>query len=160
VAKHFNIWFGAIFLAVGAVCLIVGALLLTAFVFMPGAPAEAWIAVVVPASVGGMFAAVGAAFMVSGLRRRRTEQRLREVGTTTEATVVSIEQTGVRVNRRRLWRVRYIYDNLTGMPRQGDSGYLSAEEAHRYAVGETVLVRYDPTNPTVSAWIGHDELPR
>ncbi len=158
-AKHFNIWFGGIFLAVGAVCLLIGAVLAVVLLYVLGLPDAAWAAVIAPSAVGISFAVLGGAFMAVGLRRRRMEQRLRVSGTTTQATVASIEQTGVRVNRRRLWRVRYTYDDLSGVAQRGDSGYLSNEEAHSYAIGDQVFVRYDPADPTVSAWLGRDESP-
>jgi hypothetical protein len=158
-AKHFNIWFGGIFLAVGAVSLVVAAILAVVLRNVVGLPDAAWEAMAAPSAVGIGFSLFGGAIMAVGLRRRRIDQRLRAFGTTTEATVVGIEQTGVRVNRRRLWRVRYTFIDLSGAEQRGDSGYLSSEEAHSYIVGEQVLVRYDPADPTMSAWLGREEYP-
>jgi hypothetical protein len=52
---------------------------------------------------------------VRGLRLARREGHLLRVGIAAEATVVAIEATNTRVNRRTLWRVRYVYDDPIGV---------------------------------------------
>lgn len=156
-ARRFHLWFGGIFLAIGALSLLVAALLALALALWPGVPPEAWVATVAPIGVGLAFTVIGGIFATIGLRRRRIEHHLRAVGTTTRATVVAVEPTAARINRRRLWRVRYTYDDLAGGTHGGDSGHLSAEEAHGYRVGEQVVVRYDPARPDVNAWVGRED---
>lgn len=155
-ARQFDLWFGGIFLAVGGICLVVAAVLALALIYLPGAPQGAWVGLAAPALVGCAFGILGGVFVARGLRRRRIAQHLREVGTIANAAVVAVERTGARLNRRRLWRVRYVYDDLSGIRHHGDSGYLSADEAHSYAAGDTVLVRFDPADPTVNAWVGRE----
>lgn len=155
--RRFWIWFGGIFLAVGVACLVAGLMLALVLYFVVGTGEAAGPVFVVPFILGMVFSAVGGSFMLVGLRRLRTDRRLREFGTTTEATIVAIERTGVRVNQRYLWRARYTYDDLNGVARYGDSGYLSADDAHRYTIGEQVFVRYDPADPATSSWLGRED---
>ena len=112
-----------------------------------------------PVGVGVSFSALGGTFMYFGLRRARLEERLLQVGTTAEATIVAIERTGTRVNRRHLWRGRYVYDDMLGAVYQGESGYLSAEDAQSYLIGEKAFIRYDPERPASSIWLGREEYP-
>jgi hypothetical protein len=116
-----------------------------------------WAFLLSPLTVGIIFATLGAISMARGMRKVRREERLRQHGTTTEATVTAIEMTNARVNRRPLWRVRFVFDDLYGTAREGESGYLSAEEAQSYRVGEQAFIRYDPERPSESIWLGREE---
>lgn len=157
--KRFDIWFGAIFLGVGLAALAFGLLLFRLLDGDPDIGAGAWLALIIPSAVGTIFLVVGGFFFRHGLEKSQREQRLRASGTTTEATVLAVEPTGTKVNNRRLWHVRYTYDAFTGVVQEGESGYLSAEDAQSYRVGQQVFVRYDPERPSESVWLGRDQLP-
>lgn len=155
--KRFEVWFGGIFLAIG-----VGALLMAAILFLvlgsdPGMGSRIWAFLLSPLTIGTIFSALGGVYLARGLRKVRREERLLQHGTTTEATVTAIEETNTRVNRRYLWRIRFAFDDLHGMPRGGESGYLSGEEAQSYHVGEHAFIRYDPARPAECIWLGREE---
>src|SRR5687767_11107370 len=112
--RRFEVWFGRLFLAIG-----LGALLLAAVLFLvlrgdPGMGSRIWAFLVSPLTIGVIFLAVGASYLRRGLRQARKEEQLLQHGTTTEATVTSIEETGTRLNRHPLWRVRFTFDDLHG----------------------------------------------
>lgn len=155
--RRFEVWFGGLFLAIGG-----GALLMAAILYLvrgsdPGIGSRIWAFLLSPLTIGTIFSALGAVYLARGLRKVRREERLRQHGTTTEATVTAIEETHTRVNRRPLWWVRYVYEDLHGASREGESGYLSVEEAQSYRVGERALIRYDPERPAESIWLGREE---
>ena len=156
--RQFDVWFGGIFLAVGLVVLVVGPVLFRVLRSDPDIGNGAWIALIAPVGVGAIFLVIGGIFFYRGLDKHQREQRLRVAGTTTEATIVAVETTNSTMNGRRLWRIRYVYDDLSGVAQMADSGYLSAEEAQSYCVGQRAFVRYDPDRPGDSVWLGRDEL--
>lgn len=156
--RRFELFFGRLFLAIG-----VGSLLMAAVLFLtlradPGMGHRIWAFLISPLTIGVIFVAVGQSYLRRGLRQARREERLLQHGTTTEATVTRIEETATRHNRRALWRIGYAFEDLHGTPRAGESGYLSAEEAQSYQVGERAFIRYDPDQPSESIWLGHEEL--
>ena len=156
--KQFEVWFGAIFLGVGLVVLAFGLLL---FRLLDGAPdigGGAWLALIIPTIVGTIFLVIGGFFFRHGLEKSQREERLLASGTTTDATIVAVEPTNTRVNGQYLWQVRYVYDDFTGTAQMATSGYLSADDAQRYRVGQHVFVRYDPERPAESILLGRDEL--
>lgn len=153
--RRFDIWFGALFLGLGLVALVVG----TAVYFPHVGDPEVLAYIAAPLGVAVIFSCIGGFCLVTGLRQKRKEERLLQSGTTVEAQVRSVERTGARVNRRYLWRVRYVYQDYAGLNHEGDSGYLSAEEARTYSIGEQVYIRYDPDQPNTSMWLGREQLP-
>jgi len=155
--RRFEVWFGGIFLAIGCGALLMAAILYLVLGRDPGMGSRIWAFLLSPLTVGIIFSALGATYLKRGLRKVRREERLRQHGTTTEATVTAVEMTNARVNRRPLWRVRFVFDDLYGASREGESGYLSAEEAQSYRVGEHAFIRYDPERPSESSWLGREE---
>jgi hypothetical protein len=155
--RQFNVWFGAIFLIIGLVALLIGASVFLSLRGVPGMGNEIGAFLGAPLGVGTVFSLLGGTFMAIGLRRASQERRLLLSGTTGEATVTSVESTNTRINRRRLWHVRYTYTDMIGGVYEGDSGYLSAEEAQSYHVGERTFIRYDPNQASASVWLGRDE---
>jgi hypothetical protein len=155
--RRFKIWFGAIFLTIGIVALLVGSIVFVGLWLSLGIGELIWAFVGAPLAIGVVFSALGGTYVWLGVRQLRKEQRLLQFGTTTEATIVEIEMTGTRVNRRRLWHIRYTYEDMYGAAHAGESGYLSAEDAQSYRVGGTAFVRYDPSNPSTSVWLGREE---
>ena len=156
--KRFDVWFGGIFLAIGVGALVMAQILFLALGDEPAMGNRIWAFLLSPLTIGTIFSAFGAVYLRRGLRQVRKEERLVRHGTTAEATVTAVEQTRTRVNRRRLWRVRFVFDDLYGTTHQGKSGYLSIEEAQSFRVGERAFVRYDPERPAESVWIGREEL--
>jgi len=155
--QQFDVWFGGIFLGVGLAALAFGLVLFRLLRADPDAGGGAWFALALPTLVGSIFLVIGGIFFYKGQEKAQQVQHVRIAGTTTEATIVAVEPTNTKVNTRRLWRIRYAYDGLSGVSQTGDSGYPSAEEAQGYRVGNRVFVRYDPEQPTVSMWLGRDE---
>jgi hypothetical protein len=156
--KRFEIFFGRLFLAIGAAALLMAAVLFLVLRDEPGMGSRIWAFLISPLTLGVIFLAVGASYLRRGLRQARKEERPLQVGTTTEATVTSIEPTNTRVNRHPLWRVRYAFDDLHGTPREGQSSNLSEAEAQSYQIGEQIFIRYDPEQPSESIWLGRVEL--
>ena len=157
--KRFDVWFGAIFLGVGLVTLAFGLLLFRLLDGDPDIGGGAWLALIIPTIVGTIFLVIGGFFFRHGLEKSQREQRLQASGATVEATIVAVEPTSTRVNGQYLWHVRYVYDDFTGAAQMANSGYLSADEAQSYRMGEHVFVRYDPERPAESIFLGRDELP-
>jgi hypothetical protein len=155
--RRFEVWFGGIFLAIGTAALALAVILFVTLSADPEMGNQIWAFLVSPLTVGIIFTMLGAFSLVRGLRQARKEERLLQHGTTAEATVTAVEQTSTRVNRRRLWRIRFVFDDLYGVPHEGQSGYLAVEEAQSYRVGEKAFVRYDPERPAESIWLGREE---
>jgi Protein of unknown function (DUF3592) len=156
--KRFEIFFGRLFLAIGGGILLIAPIVFPVLRDEPGMGSRIWAFLISPLTLGVILLAVGACYLRRGLRQARKEERLLQVGTTTEATITSIEQTSTRVNRHPLWRAHYAFDDLHGTPREGQSSYLSEAEAQSYQIGEQVCIRYDPEQPSESIWLGRDEL--
>jgi len=72
---------------------------------------------------------VGGFLFFQSLRRVRMEQRLRRAGIVTEATVTAVTESNFSVNRVLQWVIRYRYADYRGGSYEGQSGYISAEEA-------------------------------
>lgn len=152
--RHFDIWFGGIFFMIGTAALggALGVWVLWLRRQRSGPPL--WLAGV-PLLVGLIFTGVGVGFGAHGIQQQQLETRLLASGVATSASVVALEQTGTRVNGRYLWRVRYEYAVPSGGRHQGVSGYLYRDDAQRYRPGDRVAIRYDPSDPATSIWVGH-----
>ena len=156
--RRFQVWFGGIFLTIGLVALAAASAIWLLLHDDPRTRGTIWAFLGAPLALGTMFTLFGAVFVLRGLRKVRTQERLRQFGTTIEATVVAVEPTSTRVNRQQLWHVRYTYADLSGAPHRGESGYLAPEDARSYQVGGQALIRYDPEHPSTSVWLGRDDL--
>ena len=117
--RRFEVWFGRLFLGIGGAALLMAAILYLVLRDEPGLGSRIWAFLISPLTVGVIFLAIGASYLRRGLKRARTEERLLQHGTTTEATVTAIEVTRTRVNRHYLWRVRYRYEDLYGASHAG-----------------------------------------
>jgi hypothetical protein len=111
-------------------------------------------AVAVLFGVGALLASIGAVLTTLGVRDVRRKVHLLHHGTPADATVVGHEETNVRINRRTQWRVTYTYRDLTGREQHGQSGYLSAVEAHEWQPGDTARVHFDRERPELVLWLG------
>jgi hypothetical protein len=106
--------------------------------------------------LGCVFAPIGGGLLLKDLRRLRTERCLLQSGMVTEGTVIEVVETNLRVNNRQHWAIRYRYQDHVGKPREGQSGYLDAEEAASWRIGQTGSVRFDRQHPEHSLWLGKD----
>lgn len=114
-------------------------------------------AAVIVLVIGFVVTAVGAPLTIRGWRGVSRTRRLWRDGTPATGTVTQIEQTNVQFNRERQWRIRYRYADEAGATHDGESGYMSYEEASQWQTGSSAMVRYDPRKPGVSVWIGAQE---
>jgi Protein of unknown function (DUF3592) len=115
-----------------------------------------WFLALIFLSLGGVFAPVGGVVLLKAVRRLRTERRLLRTGLVTEGTVTEVTETNVHFNNRRLWTIRYRYQDHLGKLHEGRSGYLDAEEAAACHIGGTGIVRFDRHHPAHSLWMGKD----
>jgi len=115
---------------------------------------DGFAAVAVILILGLVVAGIGAPLTIRGWRGVSQARRLWRDGTPVTGTVTRIEQTNVQYNRQNLWRIRYRYADAAGATHDGESGYVSYEEAAQWQTGNTAMVRYDPRKPEVSVWIG------
>src|SRR5262249_52520133 len=120
--RRFKVWFGGIFLTIGIVALVIGSVVFVSLRLALDIGDLIWAFVGAPFGIGVIFSALGGTFVWLGVQEARKEQRLFQSGTTTEATIMAIEPTGTRVNHRRLWHIRYTYEDMYGVDHAGESG--------------------------------------
>lgn len=104
--------------------------------------------------LGVVMTGIGVPLTIRGWRGVSQARRLWRDGSPVTGTVTGVEQTNVRYNRQNMWRIRYRYADAAGATHDGESGYVSYEEAAKWQTGNTAMVRYDPRRPGVSVWIG------
>lgn len=80
--------------------------------------------------------------------------RIHRYGQPTEATVTSVRETNVAVNRRIQWAVDFTYQDHLGRVHQGTSAPMPASMALQWREGDKASARFDPERPTDSVWIG------
>lgn len=102
--------------------------------------------------LGSIFTLIGGFFFFTNAFRVWRSWSILRGGTPAEGTVLAIEPTNTRINRTRQWEVRYQYRDHAGRTHEGTSGNLAPNEAHAYAVGDTVKVRFSRERPEASAW--------
>jgi hypothetical protein len=108
----------------------------------------------IPFTVGAVLAPIGLFLVAAGARDVRRRLRLYRHGTPAEATVVAVEETNVRINRKPQWRIRFRYRDRVGEEREGTSGYLPASLAHEWKRGDVGRVHIDPGGQDQALWIG------
>jgi Protein of unknown function (DUF3592) len=133
--------------------------------YLPQAPTtnrlegeSAWFLALIFLGLGGVFAPVGGVLLLKGLRRLRTERRLLQSGLVAEGTVTEVAESNLRINNQHLWVIRYRYQDHLGRPHEGQSGYLNAQEAAAWQIGDTGTVRFDRYHPAHSLWLGKDSM--
>lgn len=104
-------------------------------------------------AVGGVAALIGVVLLVKSVGSAKTKAHIWAHGADTEASVASVEETNVKINKRPMWVVRYEYRDHTGQARQGQSDYMSAAKAHAWKTGNRVPIRYDREKPDQSVWL-------
>lgn len=110
-------------------------------------------------AVGAVLASVGGVLTTLGVRDVRRQIHLRHHGTAADATVVEVEETNVRINRRTQWRIHFTYRDDLGREHHGHSGHLSAAEAHEWQRGDTGRVHFDRERPDLVLWLGRPGEP-
>ncbi len=108
----------------------------------------------VPLALGLALAPVGLWLLAGGIRDVRRNVRLLRHGMPADATVVAVEETNVRINRKTQWRIRFRYRDRTGEEREATSGYMPASQAREWKRGDTGRVHVDPERPDHALWIG------
>jgi hypothetical protein len=158
--ERFEVWFGALFLGLGLVALIVAGVLSVVLVRNARFRPYRWAFLGTPLIIGIVFCAIGAGVAGYGLWELRTEQRLLATGTPARATVTEVEQTYTRINGQYQWRARYQYQDQTGGTHVGSSTLLSPSEAQTWRPGAQASIRYDPAAPSSSVWLGREDPAR
>jgi hypothetical protein len=90
------------------------------------------------------FVVVGLVLVLLGWAGARRSRVIYRDGEAIEARVVSVTPTAMRINRRRVMRVRYTFDG----PRGAEHG--TARTAKPPAVGATIWVIYDRARPELN----------
>ena len=109
--------------------------------------------------IGLLIGGAGALIIRADWRRRRRVLRLQRTGVRAVAKVVSVEPSGLRVNREHLWTLRYEYRDNEHRVRQGRA-QVTAEDAERWKEGDSGAILFDPAAPRSTVWIGDaTELP-
>jgi di/tricarboxylate transporter len=129
---------GPVFAGLGGLFLLSAALLALG---LASRSAELWLLPLVFAGVGTPFALVGAGFLLVGARRSRTRHELQQRGRKLLATVVDVEPSLLRINRRRAHVLVVEVREPDAPPRLFRSEALLAERAAW--LGRTVTVYVD-----------------
>ena len=79
-------------------------------------------------------------------------------GRTAPATVVAVEPSNLRINRRVQWEISYAYRDMSGKEYEGRSWTMPEGEARKFTAGDHGTIRYDPTQPAKSLWIHEGRL--
>jgi len=105
---------------------------------------------------GAGFATFGARFLITSRRGAALVRRLMAVGVRTTGSDVDNDaaELWIRYNLQR--RLRYRYADAAGHEHTGLSGWMPRAEALRWHPEAAGVVRYDPDQPDVSAWFGHE----
>lgn len=102
--------------------------------------------------VGIITALIGLVLLTRSIGSARTKARIWANGASIDATVSSVEETNVKINKRPMWVVRYQYRDHTGQSREGKSEYMSADKANEWKTGDRISIRYDRDKPDLSVW--------
>jgi hypothetical protein len=103
-------------------------------------------------AIGLVAALIGGVLLSRSLRSAGAKARILSQGTSANATVSSVEETNVKVNRRQMWVVRYQYRDHSGQTHDGESEYMAADKANAWKQGDSIRVKFDPQNPKMNVW--------
>ena len=170
--RSFFLLFGGIWLVVGSVFAVIGggSLAIQLGLLAPGreppavleAPeeetgqpgAETQLPGLLFAGIGVVFGGVGGFLFFRELSQIRYRARLFERGMSTRGTVTAVEETSVRINKGKQWRVGYSYPDEYGREQAGRTSFLPPDTARTWRQGDSGEVRFDREAPTRSIWIG------
>jgi len=103
-------------------------------------------------AIGSAAFLIGGYLVVSSSRTLGEDWRLLQVGIEATATVVAVEPSNLRINRRVQWEISYSYRDLSGKEYAGRSWTMPEAEARKLSAGDAGTIRYDPTRPAKSLW--------
>lgn len=108
--------------------------------------------------MGAPFALVGGGLVAWSIRKMHRTLRLWREGVRCEASITEVVPANVRINRVQQWMVRFTYRDPYGESRQGESDYMSPEEAAEWHPGDRCWARVDPQRPDLYVWTGKEDL--
>ena len=119
-----------------------------------------WSGVLALVAMGTPFTVFGVWFGVPRMRRALRLISAYRSGVLAEGEVLEIVDSGVRINRVPMVRMRFRFRDARGSSHEGETGPLYPEEASELKPGALGAVRYDASAPQVSVWVGREEDPR
>ena len=108
--------------------------------------------------IGSVALLIGGYLVVSSSRTLSEDWRLLQVGIEAPATVVAVEPSNLRINRRVQWEISYAYRDMSGKEYEGRSWTMPEGEARKFTAGDRGTIRYDPKQPMKSLWIHEGRL--
>jgi hypothetical protein len=121
---------------------------------------ENWSGVLAPVAMGTPFTLFGVWFGVPRMRRALRLISAYRSGVVAAGEVLEIVDSGVRINRVPMVRMRFRFRDAKGVSHEGETGPLYPEEAAALQPGARGAVRYDACAPDASVWVGREEDPR
>jgi hypothetical protein len=108
------------------------------------------------AGIGAVFGGIGGFLVLRSLRRVLAVLRLFREGIPAQGTVVEVAPSSVSINRVPQWVIKYSYRDPMGQTREGESDYMSPDEASEWKEGDTGSIRFDAARPELSYWLGRE----
>jgi hypothetical protein len=105
------------------------------------------------AALTAALALVGLSLFSRGARLVARRMRLYRHGQPVEATVTSVHETNVSINRQIQWAVAYEFEDHLGHTQQGSSAPMPAGQALEWHEGDKGIARFDPQQPADSVWV-------
>jgi hypothetical protein len=84
-------------------------------------------------------------------------RRLYTHGQPSHATVTSVHETNVSINRRIQWVIDFTFQDHLGRTQHGTSAPIPDWQAVKWKEGDKGIARFDPQCPTDSVWMGNEE---
>ena len=119
-----------------------------------------WGGVLALVAMGTPFTLFGVWFGVPRMRRALRLISAYRSGVLAAAEVLEIVDSGIRINRVPMVRMRFRFRDAKGVSHEGETGPLYPEEAAALQPGARGAVRYDASAPDASVWVGREEDPR
>lgn len=111
----------------------------------------------------GAIAAVMAPLAVLGLwllgrggRDVWRRMRLYRHGRPAEAIVTAVRETNLSINRQIQWAIDFAFPDHLGQTQRGTSTPMPAWQALEWKEGDKGMVRFDPSRPADSVWLGEE----
>ena len=104
------------------------------------------------AALTATLALLGLWLFSRGARLVARRRRLYRHGQPVEATVTSVHETNVSINRRIQWAVAYEFQDHLGHTQQGTSAPMPAVQALEWHEGDKGIARFDPQRPADNVW--------
>jgi len=104
------------------------------------------------AALTATVASIGLWLFSRGVRVVARRRRLYRHGQPVEATVTSVHETNVSINRQVQWAVAYEFQDHLGHTQQGTSAPMPAVQALEWHEGDKGIARFDPQQPADNVW--------